>query len=431
MSDLSILAAAREAPRGIALVDDDGTLTFAELAARAMDLTAPRATRALVVPDGTRDDVARLLGMLERRVGFVCGHPRWTEAERAEAVARAGVDTEAATEQALLFTSGSSGRPKIVRLGHEALVAAAAAHARAMPWRDDDRWLLCLPLAHVGGLSIVTRCLYARRPVVLGPTRFDPAVVHDALTRHRATLVSLVPTMLARLTDRPAPGSLRAALLGGASAAPSLVARARAAGWPVLPTYGMSETCAQVCTQRLGHERETGVGPPIPGVQVRIEEGHVEVRSPTLMLGYLDDPSPIRDGWYRTGDVGLLDEEGHLHVRGRADDTLITGGENVDPSEVEAALLTHPRIEEACVLGLPDPEWGQQIVAMIAGSATPSPDEVRTHLRGLLAPFKHPKVVRAVGSLPRLPSGKVDRLRVLGAFGAPEARPGERRWGSE
>ncbi|MEZ4336240.1 MAG: AMP-binding protein [Sandaracinaceae bacterium] len=431
MRDLSILAAAREAPDGIALIDDDGACTFEELAARAMDRTAPSQARVLVTPRSTRDDVARLLGLLERRVGFVCGHHQWSEAERADAATRTGVGERRAEEQLLLFTSGSSGRPKVVRLSHGALVAAAAAHAAALPWRAEDRWLLGLPLGHIGGLSILTRSLWARRPVVLGSERFDPAHLLDAMTRHEVTLVSLVPTMLARLLDRAPPRSLRAALLGGAAAAPSLIAQARAAGWPVLPTYGSSETCAQACTQRLGAERETGVGPALPGIEVRVVDERIEIRGPTLMLGYLDDPTPIVDGWYRTGDIGALDQEGHLHVRGRADDTLITGGENVDPREVETALLAHPRITEACVGGRPDPEWGQQIVAMIAGSPAPSPEEVKRHLRGLLAPFKHPKQLRAVDALPRLPSGKVDRLAVLGAFDAPGTRSAEPRWGSE
>ncbi len=431
MSDLSILAAAREAPDRPAIVDEQGTLTFAELAERAMALTAPSPTRAWLAPRAVRDDVARILGMLERRVGFLLAHARWTAHERDAAIARVGAGTAAAREQVLVFTSGSAGRPKVVRLSHEALVAAAAAHALALPWRDDDAWLLCLPLGHVGGLSVLTRSLYARRPVILAPEPFDPDALAALAGSRRATLASLVPAMLAALSDRPPPTSLRAVLLGGAAAAPSLVARARAAGWPVLPTYGASETAAQVCAQRLGDERPTGVGPPLPGLEVRVRGGVIEVRGPTLMLGYLDDPSPLDEGWLRTGDLGRIDAEGHLHVLGRADEVLITGGENVDPREVEDALLAHPRITEAIVLGVPDPRWGQRVVALIAGASAPGEDEVHEHLRGRLAPYKRPRTVAFVRELPRLPSGKVDRARVLGALGAPGARPEEPEWGSQ
>lgn len=432
MSDLSILHAAREVPDRVALVDDGGACTFAELAELAMGSVEASSERVLIAPRPTRDDVAWLLGLLERRTSFVLAHARWTAVELADAIertrpARVRVDgrteitphREAGREQALLFTSGSSGRPKIVRLAHAALEAAARAHAGALPWRDDDAWVLCLPLGHIGGLSVLTRSLYARRPVVLAPERFDPSGLIDTLDRHRGTLVSLVPTMLARLCDRPPPASLRAALLGGAAASPALVERAREAGWPVLPTYGASETCAQICTQRLGDERPLGVGPPLPGLEVRIRDGEIEARGPTLMLGYLDDPSPLVEGWYRTGDRGYLDTEGHLRVQGRTDDRLITGGENVDPTEVEEALLTHPGIVEALVLGVPDPEWGQRVVAMIAGSDLPDDEALEAYLDGRLARFKHPRRVARASALPRLVSGKVDRLAVLGALDAP------------
>lgn len=141
MSDLSILAAAREAPDRPAIVDEQGTLTFAELAERAMALTAPSPTRAWLAPRAVRDDVARILGMLERRVGFLLAHARWTARERDAAIARVGAGAASAREQVLVLTSGSAGRPKVVRLSHEALVAAAAAHAAALPWCDGDAWL--------------------------------------------------------------------------------------------------------------------------------------------------------------------------------------------------------------------------------------------------------------------------------------------------
>jgi len=435
LSDLSVESAAAEAPGAAGLVDDDGALTFETLAALARERTAdlPTDARVLIAPRATRDDAILLLGLLARRASIVLAHDRWTAAERRDAAARTGAAvaiTEGVAQrtghggsapagEVCVFTSGSSGRPKIVRLGYAALLAAAEAHAAALPWTDDDRWVLTLPLGHVGGLSILTRSLFARRPVVLGPARFDPDALRDAIARHRGTLLSLVPAMLERLMDRPPPPTLRAVLLGGASARPERVAAAREAGWPVLPTYGMSETCAQVCTQRLGDERPDGVGPPMPGVRVRIRDGAIEVAGPTLLCGYLDAPPPLVDGWYPTGDLGHLDADGHLHVTGRADARIITGGENVDPTEVERALLAHPAIREAVVLGVPDPRWGQRVVAVIVADPPPDADAIALHLEPRLARFKHPKQVVARAALPRLASGKVDRTGLAGAFDAP------------
>ena len=426
MSDLSILRAAAEAPDRPALIDAEGVMTFAELAALAMDLTRPTAGRVWLAPRPTRDDLARLVGALERRVGVALLHARWTDVERADALARTGATEDGeraalATEQLLLFTSGSAGRPKIVRISHDALVSAARIHAAALPWEATDRAVLCLPLAHAGGLSVVTRALYARRPVVAAPERFDPDTLWTLIEACGGTITSFVPAMLAGLCERAPPKRLRAVLLGGDATPTALLARARAQGWPLLPTYGATETCGQAATQRLGDERAHGVGPPLPEVRVRLGPGDViEVHSPARMLGYLDEESPLdEEGWYRTGDLGHLDGEGHLHVLGRASGRIITGGENVDPLEVEAALLAHPKIAEAVVVGIADPTWGQRVAAMITGDDLPSDAELRGHLASRLASFKHPRVVARVDILPRTASGKLDRAQIAGALAAP------------
>ncbi len=427
LSDLSIRNAAREVPNQVALIDRRGELTFSALATLAhqqVERIGPG--RVLIAPRPNREDIATLLGMLDRRISFALASRRWTDREVDDAIVRTGASTvirdgeRAPTvhrghpaEQLLVFTSGSSGRAKIVRLSHEALRAAAAAHARALPWTEDDAWVLTLPLGHIGGLSVLTRSLYARRPVVLGPERFDARSTLDAMESARGTLLSLVPTTLRRLLDRGSepPGSLRAVLLGGAAAEPALIARARSAGWPVLPTYGMSETCAQVCTQRLGDLCPAGVGPPLPGISVRIEQGQIEVSGPTLMIGYLDaDPLPAQ--WYRTGDLGRIDERGHLHVLGRVGARIITGGENVDPVEVELALVAHPEVVEAVVVGAPDAQWGEAVVACVVTRGTVADEELRRHLSARLADYKLPKRVERVRALPRLDSGKVDRAAV-------------------
>jgi len=425
LSDLSVLAAGREAPGRVALVDAAGELTFGELAglAQAAVKGLPREQRVLIAPRPCRQDIATLLGMLEHRISFALANPLWSEAELRDAAERTGASTlildgerttthaaAVAAEQTLVFTSGSSGQAKIVRLSHQALVAAATAHAMALPWTPDDAWVLTLPVAHIGGLSVLTRALFARRPVILTGARFDTAATLRAFEQHRGTLLSVVPTMLRRLLHEPAPPSLRAVLLGGAATDPSLLAQARAQGWPVLPTYGMSETCAQACTQRLDDMAPDGVGSPMPGVSIRVRESQIEVSGPTLTLGYLGEPD-LEEAWFRTGDLGRWDSHGHLHVLGRADARIITGGENVDPLEVEAALLTHPAVEEAVVFGRPDPEWGAAVVAVVVAQPF-EPRAIREHLGRRLARFKHPKQIERVQTLPRLASGKVDRVAV-------------------
>lgn len=406
---LSLRDAAREAPLRIALVDDEGALTWDEVARAAAALTPES---PILTARARRADVLRIWSLLDARTPFALLHARWTDAERDEA--RARVQASRHPAQVVVFTSGSTGKPKGVRLSAEALGAAAEAHARALPWQPDDRWLLAMPLGHVGGLSILTRALWSRGAVALGPERFDPDTFHAASSRLGVTLLSLVPTMLDRLLEdgRPPPPRLRAALLGGAACPPALLRKGREAGWPLLPTYGTSETCAQIATQRLDDPRPEGVGPPLPGVRVRVRDGAIEVAGPTLFDGLLEE---ARSGtWYRTGDLGHLDEDGHLHVAGRVDDRIVSGGENVDPLEVEAALRAHPAVRDACVVGVPDPRWGQRVAAMVVGEVSVA--ELEAHLAPRLARFKHPRRWRFAEALPVAPSGKRDRRAVAAAL---------------
>lgn len=296
---------------------------------------------------------------------------------------------------AIIETSGSTAAPKRVVLGRRAFLAAAAANEANLGWRDDDRWLLTLPPTHVGGLSVVIRALVARRCVVLHTGRRDAASLHESMTRTRTTIASFVPTLVYRLValGRLAPPSLRAALVGGAPCAPRLLREARALGYPVLPTYGMSETCAQVATRAPGDDRDAlDVGPPLPGNRIWIEDGEIVVDSPQLFDGYLGRPP--RRGPHRTGDLGELDPEGRLIVHGRKDDVIISGGKKYSPARLEAELI-EAGAEEACVVGVPDPEWGERIVAFVVGAPLDSRVEVRT-----------------IGALPRLGNGKIDRRRL-------------------
>lgn len=424
MSDAFDLGqAARDAPATIALVDEEGELDYRALAgavrARADRLRLdPTSEPALLTPELDRASVIAILARLELRAPIVLAHPRWSAEERARALERITPWPERPTSPAVVvFTSGTSGRPKGVCLSRGALLAAARAHGEALPWAPDERWMLAMPLAHVGGLSVVLRCLAARRTIVLGPPRFDPDRLLDRARHHRVTLLSLVPTMLARLLPRSPPEGVRAVLLGGAACPRRLLEKGRAAGWPLLPTYGLSECCAQVCTQRLDDPRLDGVGPPLPGVEVRVRGGQIEVRGPTRMDGFLGEPPLPPEAWYATGDAGRLDADGHLHVLGRLDERIVTGGENVDPLAVEEALRAHPLVCDACVVGVDDPEWGQRVAALIVrADERLTDDALSEHLAARVASFARPRVCRFVDALPETGAGKIDRRAARRAF---------------
>jgi|FLYL01.1.fsa_nt_gi O-succinylbenzoic acid--CoA ligase len=312
---------------------------------------------------------------------------------------------------AVMFTSGTSGPARGVRLTWGNLEASAAASALHLGNTAGDCWLAVLPLCHVGGLQVVFRSLRQGGRVYL-MDGFDARRVAGAL--RSVSLASLVPTMLVRILDAdPGPyPSLRAALVGGGPTDVGLLARAARVGFPLLTTYGMTETCSQVATAPLeeaGRADQRLV--PLSGAQVRIGgSGLIEVRGPMVSPGYLDGPSLGPDGWFPTRDRGRLDPEGRLHVLGRIDDIVVTGGENVDPGEVERAVMQLPGVEEAAVVGVPDPEWGEVLVAVYVGTADPR--EIRSGLRGRLAGHQIPRRWVKVDELPRSTLEKVDRAAV-------------------
>jgi O-succinylbenzoic acid--CoA ligase len=300
----------------------------------------------------------------------------------------------------VMFTSGTTAGPKEVRLSYDNWLWNAIGSALALGFDVHERWLCPMPLAHVGGLSIQIRsAVYAT--TVLLHDRFDTEAVLAALSasEEAVTLVSLVPTMLARLLDAGLrnPPTLRWALLGGGPIAPALLERASAAGVPVAYSYGMTEACSQIATN----------GWPLLGTEIQIGEGQeVLVRGRTVAAGAL-----ALDGWLHTGDLGVFDDEGRLVIRGRKADTIITGGENVVPDEIEAVLLEHPAVHDAAVVGRSDPEWGEVVVARVvpARQPAPTPAELREHCAARLAPFKVPKLIELAAELPRGPTGKLLR----------------------
>ena len=318
--------------------------------------------------------------------------PRLPRPARDALVEAARVDEPVEPGDALaLSTSGSSGDPKIAVLTHDAVAASAQATSAALAVEPSrDRWLACLPLAHVGGLSVVTRALLTGTPLTVHDG-FDAAAVADA-ARAGCTLTSLVPTALARVDT----AAFRAILLGGQAPPADRPAH-------VIATYGMTETGSGVVYD----------GRPLAGVEVRIvPDGEVQLRGPMLLRAYRDGHDPKdADGWFATGDQGEL-VDGCLHVHGRRGELIISGGENVWPAAVERVLAAHPSVAEVAVVGRPDPEWGERVVAVVVPADSTRPPDLTTlreHVKATLPAHAAPRELQLVDALPRTTSGKVRR----------------------
>lgn len=333
---------------------------------------------------------------------------------------------------AVLLTSGSSGAPKAVGLTTRALAASVAGAAHRLSLRPGACWGLCLSLGHVGGLALLLRALATGASVRCWPT-FDARAVADAVLAGQVTHLSVVPVMLRRLLDalggRKAPASLRCVLTGGAAASRPLLERAWRAGVPAAPTWGMTETASQIATAppELARRPPGTAGPPLPDLEVRADAaGRLHVRGPTLAAALVrapdapPEPLPLdADGWFRTPDTGRVDADGHVHVEGRADDVITTGGLNVAPREVERVIEAMPGVGEAVVFGVPDPDWGQVVAAVVeAADGDVAPEGVDRHCRARLVRGRCPSRIRVVDALPRTQTGKVMRARVAERFGA-------------
>ncbi len=301
------------------------------------------------------------------------------------AAMRVGDDVEPG-DALVVATSGSTGAPKGVVLTHDAVTASAKATSDRLDVRADDHWLACLPLSHVGGLSVVTRALHAGTRLTVLPG-FDAAAVESA----GATLVSLVATALARIDA----SRFRTIVLGGSRPPDDRPANC-------VTTYGLTETGSGVVYD----------GVPLDGVEVDIStDGEIRLRAPMLLRCYRDGTTPLdRDGWFATGDLGAWQTDGTLHVAGRRGDLIITGGENVWPEAVEAALADHPLVADVMVRGVEDPEWGQLIDAVIVPAGDPPTlDSLRDHVKRRHPSFMAPKRLTLVEALPRTALGKLRR----------------------
>jgi o-succinylbenzoate---CoA ligase len=331
----------------------------------------------------------RLTGDADRDVDAVA---RWLESDE--------------TDPLVISTSGSSGAPKQVLLGRAAALASAGASSARLG--ATGQWLLALPSSYVAGFNVVVRSLLAgHRPAVLGD-RTPAEVVTDG------AFVSVVPTQLHRWLDSPddraALARCHTVLVGGGPVDASLRARAEEAGVRAVATYGSAETCGGCVYDGL----------PLDGVGLALAaDGRIRIGGPTLFDGYLEDPAATRtalvDGWFVTSDAGRLDEDGRLRVLGRVDDMVVSGGVNVPAAAVAARLREHPAVAAAEVVGLPDAEWGNRVVAvltLVEPVETLSLEAARDWVAAVHPRAWAPREVLVVPALPMLANGKVDRLAV-------------------
>jgi O-succinylbenzoic acid--CoA ligase len=333
----------------------------------------------------------------------------------------------------IMFTSGTSGQPKGAMLTYDNFLWSALGSALRIGTLPHDRWLCCLPLYHIGGLSILYRCALCGTSVYL-EDGFNIESIQRAFDTHAISLISLVPTMLYRLVEAKVrfPSSLRLILLGGAAASPELLEQCIALKLPIAPTYGLTEACSQVATlpPDKAFQKSTSVGKALPFSSIAVldedglpsqtgEYGQVIVKGGTIMQGYYNDPEAtakvLREGMLYTGDIGYLDEAGDLYIVQRRSDLILSGGENVYPTEVEKVLRQHPAVIDVCVVGIPSAEWGQQVAAVIVLKSEMTTNEVdlTAFCREQLAGYKIPRRFRFVESLPKTASGKIERKAVI------------------
>jgi len=448
MTALSVFAAAREVPRRVALIIGAARYSYSDLAALAHDRAAALAQAPaplLLRPLLDLDSLLWIYAASAVGTTFLPLHAGTTAGERAVAQALSGAQPMSVSPDhgsaqwldravdpekpyAFMLTSGSSGTSKIVILSRRAVLASALASECNLGVEDEDRWLLCLPLSHVGGLSILVRMLAARRTIVLLKPRVAGLLdrtseLHSQIREQRVTLISMVPTLLERLLQEgfESPAALRALLVGGAGCSAVLAERARRAGVPLLTSYGLTETSSHVVARRYAEryaplENRGGClssGYPLRGVELRLVGGRIAIRGAALLSGYLGaTTSALEDDWFLTNDRGFLGPDGQLYVLGRDDLLIVTGGENVDPEEVEQALRTLPEVLAACVCGVACAEFGQRVAAIVVTQPHCAPlslEQLRVRLAVHLAPFKLPRELLNAAALPLSSLGKLDR----------------------
>lgn len=367
-------------------------------------------------------DDGELRNRLDPGIPVVKANPRGDRWDQLERYSLSDPPAEPAPLAAVLHTSGTTGTPRAVGLPRTAVAANATASKERLALTADDAWLGVLPLYHAGGFALVDRCLRTDAHLILHE-RFDVKAVLAAFRNGPATHSSFVPTMLRRILDEddePAPGTVRGILVGGDRTPEDLVRRGLERGWPIYASYGLTETVGQVATASPDelHGDPSTVGRPLEGVTVSVvdeegravgpgTQGEIVVSGPTVGFR-LDGPAP--GDALRTGDRGHLDDAGRLHVAGRQAERIVSGGVTVDPKQVADVLRRHPDVQDACVVGLPDEEWGEVVAAALVmrPGVTVGIDALRTHCKKHLAESHAPRRFLFLKRLPTTPTGKPD-----------------------
>ncbi|MBV9206826.1 MAG: long-chain fatty acid--CoA ligase, partial [Actinobacteria bacterium] len=359
-----------------------------------------------------------------------------------DAAASAGAPAAAgrgdADDAVILYTSGTTGRPKGAELTHAGLVRNAELTARTLLKNGDGDVIMgCLPLFHVFGLTCALNAGVAAGSTLTLLPRFDPAKALDIIGRDQVTIFAGVPTMYAAMLHLPGADPAKAATLrvciSGGAALPVEVLRGfeEKFGCMILEGYGLSETSPVASFNHPGTVRKPGsIGTPVEGVEMRIvdndwqtvpdgEIGEIAIRGHNVMKGYWNRPEATAEvmsagGWFRTGDMARVDEDGYYYIVDRKKDLIIRGGYNVYPREVEEVLHEHPAVAEVAVIGLPHPELGEEVGAAVAlkPGASATPEELREHVRDRVAAYKYPRRVWLVDELPKGPTGKILRREV-------------------
>jgi len=394
-----VAAAAAARPHHTALVTEQTSLTWAELARAASERAGALTGQEYALH--ARCDASFVADL--HAIGWVGAAAAPVSEPAPDLPMASGQPIPAADwplEQVRLIvrTSGTTGNPRRVPLTTRQLFFSAMGSALRLGHLPSDRWICCLPMHHVGGLSILYRSAWYATTVELH-VNFDADRVNAGIDAG-ATGVSVVPTMLHRLLDsrkdRPFPPSLRFILTGGARTPPELIARCRAISAPVSLTWGMTETASQVATRFPG-DLDTLGAPPMPFAQIEQRAGVLHIDGPLAPRGGLT-----------TADRGTVDADGRVHVTGRVDDVIISGGENIDPAEIEAVLTSHPAIDDAAVRGVPDDEWGERPAAWLVGESL-TDHELDSWCRERLPGFKVPNRWAWMEELPRNALGKLQR----------------------
>lgn len=422
----SIFKAAADCPNNIGLRCAGQDFSFAKLALLTQNHIARLENSGALPPKGrpfivdgknTVETVVELYALMELGVPALMLHPKLMPTERRVLLESiSSIKTQLPDNcVAVLFTSGTTGLPKPAIITSDMLLASAQESAKNLGWEPDDCWQLCMSLTRIGGLSILTRCLLARKTVAISPL-FSPESFLKALDNDKITITSIVPTMLAKIfeyePDWHAPSHLRVILLGGASATDKLLAKAHAQRLPIVTTYGMTETCSHVAMTPYAerYDLQSGTGKVQSNSRIRIRNQQIEVSSPMTTPGYWGR-SPINSEWFETGDLGEFDSEGRLHVFARRYDLILSAGENVYPLEVENLLARSPFIKEALIIGQPDETWGAVVCALIVAEkgTHPTDEDIRRFCKENISSYKCPRKIAFVDSLPVNNADKLDR----------------------